>query len=164
MMLCSKILQFSSLEPEIVCRLLYVKDVEFIPSTDGKGPAITATPGQTELPTCPVCLERLDEHISGIATTVRVRFRCALAAILLAKNTCSCSPMLHVYIMTLLNQTNSCPMHWCNALQVCNHRFHSECLQRWGDMSCPVCRYCSPGSNADSRCSVCNTSQVRQPS
>lgn len=30
-----------------------------------------ATP-VTELPTCPVCLERLDEHISGIVTTVRV--------------------------------------------------------------------------------------------
>lgn len=27
--------------------------------------------GTTELPTCPVCLERLDEHISGIVTTVR---------------------------------------------------------------------------------------------
>lgn len=29
-----------------------------------------APPGTTELPTCPVCLERLDEHISGIVTTV----------------------------------------------------------------------------------------------
>jgi len=26
--------------------------------------------GHTELPTCPVCLERLDEHISGVVTTV----------------------------------------------------------------------------------------------
>lgn len=26
--------------------------------------------GQTELPTCPVCLERLDEHVSGVVTTV----------------------------------------------------------------------------------------------
>lgn len=47
----------------------------------------------TELPTCPVCLERLDEHVSGIVTTV------------------------------------------------CNHQFHSECLQQWGDTSCPVCRW-----------------------
>ena len=29
--------------------------------------------GQTELPTCPVCLERLDEHISGVVTTVSPR-------------------------------------------------------------------------------------------
>lgn len=28
--------------------------------------------GQTELPTCPVCLERLDEHISGVVTTVSI--------------------------------------------------------------------------------------------
>ena len=81
-----KFLQFSFLEPEIVCRLLYVKVVEFIPTTDGKGPAIPAAPGQTELPTCPVCLERLDEHISGIATTVSGPFKCTSAAILLANN------------------------------------------------------------------------------
>ena len=23
-------------------------------------------------------------------------------------------------------------------MQVCNHRFHNDCLQRWGDTSCPV--------------------------
>jgi BRCA1-associated protein len=31
--------------------------------------SVAAPPG-TELPTCPVCLERLDEHISGVVTTV----------------------------------------------------------------------------------------------
>ena len=48
-------------------------------------------------------------------------------------------------------------------VQVCNHRFHSACLQRWGDTSCPVCRYCSPSSNADSRCASCSSSQARKP-
>lgn len=33
---------------------------------------LLAGAGQTELPTCPVCLERLDEHISGVVTTVRM--------------------------------------------------------------------------------------------
>ena len=66
-------MQFSSLEPEIVCRLLYVKEVDFLPESLAKGPALSAPSGQTELPTCPVCLERLDEHISGVATTVRFR-------------------------------------------------------------------------------------------
>ncbi len=61
-----------------MCRLLYVKDVELIPSTAESGPAFPAPPGQTELPACPVCLERLDEHISGIATTVS-RITSALA-------------------------------------------------------------------------------------
>uniref|UniRef100_A0A383VK63 BRCA1-associated protein n=1 Tax=Tetradesmus obliquus TaxID=3088 RepID=A0A383VK63_TETOB len=71
---------------------------------------LEAPQGTTELPTCPVCLERLDEHISGIVTTV------------------------------------------------CNHRFHGECLKRWGDTSCPVCRYCMySASTSTSRCSTCGT-------
>ena len=45
-------------------------------------------------------------------------------------------------------------------LQVCNHRFHNECLQRWGDLKCPVCRYCAQASSTTSHCSVCDTSQV----
>eukprot|EP00879_Flechtneria_rotunda_P014888 GHRR01015555.1.p1 GENE.GHRR01015555.1~~GHRR01015555.1.p1 ORF type:complete len:723 (+),score=280.06 GHRR01015555.1:163-2331(+) len=69
-----------------------------------------APAGTTELPTCPVCLDRLDAHISGIVTTV------------------------------------------------CNHRFHGECLKRWGDTSCPVCRYCMYSSNTSSHhCNVCGT-------
>lgn len=56
---------FSILEPEILCRLVYVKDVE-LSSGSPKSPVA----GHTELPSCPVCLERLDEHISGVVTTV----------------------------------------------------------------------------------------------
>lgn len=68
-------LQFSSLEPEVVCRLVYVKDVQL--SQPEAGDALAGAPapltppaGLTELPSCPVCLERLDEHISGVVTTV----------------------------------------------------------------------------------------------
>jgi hypothetical protein len=44
-------------------------------------------------------------------------------------------------------------------VQVCNHRFHGECIKHWGDTSCPVCRYCMLSSNAStSRCSTCGTS------
>ncbi|DBA77623.1 hypothetical protein WJX77_012528 [Trebouxia sp. C0004] len=100
---------FSSLEPDVLCRLVYVKDVEISSQEQDTQPQIP--PGQTELPTCPVCLERLDEHISGVVTTV------------------------------------------------CNHRFHNECLQRWGDLKCPVCRYCAQPSSTTSYCSVCDTSQ-----
>ncbi|KAI8465209.1 MAG: brca1-associated protein [Monoraphidium minutum] len=75
------------------------------------GGALEPLAGHTELPTCPVCLERLDEHISGVVTTV------------------------------------------------CNHQFHGECLKAWGDTSCPVCRYCGWGSGAasTSRCATCGT-------
>ncbi|KXZ54622.1 hypothetical protein GPECTOR_4g687 [Gonium pectorale] len=123
---------FSSLEPDIVCRLVYVRHLEVTSgrggaggqqadtaATSGGGAAATAAaaaaacspppPGQTELPTCPVCLERLDEHVSGIVTTV------------------------------------------------CNHMFHSECLQKWADTTCPVCRYCVQGAANASRCGVCST-------
>lgn len=43
-----------------------------------------------------------------------------------------------------------------SGVQVCNHRFHGECIKHWGDTSCPVCRYCMLSSNANtSRCSTC---------
>lgn len=48
-----------------MCHLLFVKDVEFTSRASAQPPT-----GQTELPACPVCLERLDTHISGIVTTV----------------------------------------------------------------------------------------------
>lgn len=93
---CFACLQFSSLEPDVLCRLVYVKDVEISsqeqdtqPQTppgivmllvpcwsaavlflSGKSAFSFMAAGQTELPTCPVCLERLDEHISGVVTTV----------------------------------------------------------------------------------------------
>jgi BRCA1-associated protein len=49
--------------------------------------------GLTELPSCPVCLDRLDQDVSGVVTTI------------------------------------------------CSHSFHASCLSKWGDSSCPVCRY-----------------------
>ena len=41
---------------------------------------------------------------------------------------------------------------------MCNHRFHGECLKRWGDTSCPVCRYCAhPPLAGTSRCAACGS-------
>jgi BRCA1-associated protein len=152
---------FCILEPEFVCRLLYVKAVEVsdsfnnnnketttkedkkVPSASpatataatfasvtaaGVKPGTTTTtsptqqtkqhkysppkppPGVTELPSCPVCLERLDSHVSGIVTTV------------------------------------------------CNHKFHNQCLRQWGDTSCPVCRYCQHPTESTSHCASCGSS------
>lgn len=104
---------FSSLEPELLCRLGFVKDVQISGLKDeevlahpGPNPAAGAT---IELPSCPVCLDRLDEHVTGLVTTI------------------------------------------------CNHSFHSQCLLKWGDASCPVCRYCQQPGQA-SRCSTCGAS------
>lgn len=41
---------------------------------------------------------------------------------------------------------------------VCNHSFHIDCLARWQDSPCPVCRYDHSGLNETlSRCHVCST-------
>ena len=84
-----------------------VEDEGQVPG-EGEGPG--AEEGVlTELPGCPVCLERLDVHVSGIVTTS------------------------------------------------CNHSFHTECLSRWSDSSCPVCRYCAQQPSAASQCERCGS-------
>ncbi len=50
-------------------RLVYVREVD-IQSGQLEGSGLRPPAGHTELPTCPVCLERLDEHVSGVVTTV----------------------------------------------------------------------------------------------
>ncbi|XP_063858863.1 BRCA1-associated protein-like isoform X3 [Scylla paramamosain] len=97
---------FNSIEEDI-CRLVYVARVETTKESENGGLPI---PGHTELPNCPVCLERMDESVDGILTIL------------------------------------------------CNHSFHGECLAKWGDTSCPVCRYCqTPEEIPDQRCSLCGS-------
>ena len=59
---------YSSLEPDIICRVVAVAEVHMRPADTQA--ILEAPAGHTELPTCPVCLERLDSHISGVITTV----------------------------------------------------------------------------------------------
>ena len=133
---------------------------------------LLAGAGQTELPTCPVCLERLDEHISGVVTTVRV-YLCteiqygASMQCVFQKWTSTIGdrclqlcrdPIMH-FRSTMEQNMQSKALQACS-VQVCNHRFHNECLQRWGDTKCPVCRYCAQASSTTSHCTVCATSQV----
>ena len=82
-------ISFNSIEPEI-CHLVYVAKLETTKESDD---GCLPLANHTELPICPVCLERMDESVEGILTIL------------------------------------------------CNHTFHSECLGKWGDTSCPVCRY-----------------------
>ncbi|XP_077237919.1 zinc finger (ubiquitin-hydrolase) domain-containing protein [Tasmannia lanceolata] len=58
--------RFPSAEAE-VCHILFTIGVEY---TDLAEIASSPPTGSTELPTCPVCLERLDQDTSGILTTV----------------------------------------------------------------------------------------------
>uniref|UniRef100_A0A2P2LDX4 BRCA1-associated protein n=1 Tax=Rhizophora mucronata TaxID=61149 RepID=A0A2P2LDX4_RHIMU len=57
--------RFSPSEAE-VCHVLYVLSVDF---TESAEKASTPPVGFTELPTCPICLERLDPDTSGILST-----------------------------------------------------------------------------------------------
>ncbi len=38
---------------------------------------------------------------------------------------------------------------------VCNHTFHIQCLVKWEDSSCPVCRFHHGGTGDESVCEVC---------
>ena len=60
---------FCMLEPDLVCRILFVKNVEMYTQQQLCADK-TAPTGTKEIPSCPVCLERLDEEVSGIVTTV----------------------------------------------------------------------------------------------
>ncbi|PSN56725.1 BRCA1-associated protein [Blattella germanica] len=98
---------YNSLEPDCCCHLVFVSKVELL--REGEGGSV-APLSHTELPTCPVCLERMDESVDGILTIL------------------------------------------------CNHSFHSSCLAKWGDTSCPVCRYVqTPEVVADNRCFECHS-------
>lgn len=99
---------FNSLEPE-VCHLVFVCKVESAKSSDS---GFLALEGATELPTCHICLERMDESVEGILTVL------------------------------------------------CNHSFHSSCLVKWQDSSCPVCR-CLQTTEVlqDNKCFSCDSQE-----
>ncbi|XP_043690274.1 BRAP2 RING ZnF UBP domain-containing protein 2 [Telopea speciosissima] len=58
--------RFSSLEVE-VCRVLFTLDVQYTGSIEH---AQSSPASSTEQPSCPVCLERLDQDMGGILTTI----------------------------------------------------------------------------------------------
>ncbi|KND01376.1 uncharacterized protein SPPG_03188 [Spizellomyces punctatus DAOM BR117] len=69
-------------------------------TSPAKSPTLMTTNQLLELPTCPVCLERMDASVTGLLTIL------------------------------------------------CHHTFHCHCLSKWGDSSCPVCRYSSKVSSS----------------
>lgn len=97
---------YSSLEPGALCHMAWVSRVEW--ARDGAAP-----PRHTELPTCAVCLERMDESVAGVLSVQ------------------------------------------------CAHAFHAECLVRWRDARCPVCRAAqTPEPRASARCFLCGLSDA----
>lgn len=127
---------FNSMEPEN-CHVVFVKsikidagnqeDTKVLKSVkDSLIPFLLNDPFTTikkdddsllELPTCPVCLERMDANITGLLTIP------------------------------------------------CQHTFHCQCLSKWKDDTCPICRYSNNVSNQKVRRSIRRLSQynARQP-
>ncbi|XP_026314590.1 BRCA1-associated protein [Hyposmocoma kahamanoa] len=91
---------YSSLQPGALCHAAWVARVEW--ARDGAPP-----PRHTELPTCAVCLERMDESVASVL-----------------------------------------------AVQ-CAHAFHADCLLRWRDARCPVCRAAQTPEPRAARCAHC---------
>ncbi|KAI0305901.1 hypothetical protein B0F90DRAFT_1694372 [Multifurca ochricompacta] len=86
---------FNSMNPE-TCHVVHISSVS-IDADDSVSMTLSrlgsARAPVFELPTCPVCLERMDSAVTGLVTVP------------------------------------------------CSHTFHCECLSKWGDSRCPVCRY-----------------------
>lgn len=96
---------FSALEPSL-CQVLWIAEVEFSTRVQSIVPLFDPADFKDtlqqvpcddseaiEVPSCPVCLERLDSSVTGIITTI------------------------------------------------CSHSYHCECMLKWYDGSCPVCRF-----------------------
>ncbi|CCF55637.1 hypothetical protein KAFR_0A01990 [Kazachstania africana CBS 2517] len=103
---------FSKIDPE-KCHVISIKEIVFKKNlfiNDAKDfPYLLTDPFTTtklatdvELPTCPVCLERMDSETTGLITIP------------------------------------------------CQHTFHCQCLDKWKNSQCPVCRYSSFRISRDS--------------
>ncbi|CAG8624646.1 10528_t:CDS:2 [Ambispora leptoticha] len=117
---------FTSMEPEL-CHVVYIKSIEckststpaneFSFQHDPFLSSLQQTDTNSmlhELPTCPVCLERMDSSATGLLTIQ------------------------------------------------CQHTFHCKCLSKWGDSSCPVCRYSQKRETLEysqNECGVCGSTE-----
>ncbi|CAR22594.1 Etp1p [Lachancea thermotolerans CBS 6340] len=119
---------FNQMDPE-TCHVIRIKEVVFqerlFPKPQSAGSQFLMNDpftghketGDVELPTCPVCLERLDSEVTGLATIP------------------------------------------------CQHTFHCQCLNKWKDSRCPVCRYSGLKVTKSSllrqgvRCSTCGANE-----
>lgn len=112
--------QYTSLENG-AWSLVWVSSVEI---TDVESSVQGAPPGQMELPNCPVCLERLDQHISGVVTTV-------------------CNHAFHSQCLRQWADA-SCPVcRYCDSKQATS--YCTECGTSSGLWMCLICGYTGCG-------------------
>ncbi|TVU16343.1 hypothetical protein EJB05_39902, partial [Eragrostis curvula] len=86
--------RFSSLQGEI-CHVLFIASVQYTSSYEI---ASSAPIGTIELPTCPVCIERVDHDINGIwAPTCDHSFQCSCASVWLNSSCQVCQLLSEAY-------------------------------------------------------------------
>ena len=107
---------FNTLEPE-VCHLVFVCRVESVKPSDG---ACLPFEGATELPTCHICLERMDESVEGILTVL-------------------CNHSFHGSCLVKW-QDNSCPV--CRCLQTTEVLQDNKCLSCDSKKNLWICLIC----------------------
>lgn len=108
--------RYNSLDPE-VCRLVFVARVDVLNEADS---AKCAVQGYTELPTCPVCLERMDESVDGVLTVL-------------------CSHSFHATCIGQWGDT-SCPV--CRHVQIPDQDVESMCLECEAQRDLWICLIC----------------------
>ncbi|KYR00839.1 putative RING finger protein [Tieghemostelium lacteum] len=119
---------FSSFEPE-TCVCLFVSKVEYQSAANNNShyfigeqcTTLPLPPGLVELPTCPVCLERLDSSTTGIVTVL-------------------CHHSFHCDCLAKWKGVNSCPV--CRFVQVPVVESNTQCSQCDSRDSLWVCIIC----------------------
>ncbi|CAG5135763.1 unnamed protein product [Candidula unifasciata] len=107
---------FNSIEPDI-CHLAYVAKIEVINESEGGSLPLF---GMTELPNCPVCLERMEESADGILTVL-------------------CNHAFHTHCLAQWEDT-SCPV--CRYCQTPEEVADQKCMQCGSHESLWICLIC----------------------
>ncbi|CAC5377539.1 BRAP [Mytilus coruscus] len=107
---------YNSIEPDI-CLLTYVAKMETLKEEEDVSLPV---PGLTELPNCPVCLERMDESVDGILTIL-------------------CNHAFHMKCLAQWGDT-SCPV--CRYLQTPEEVVDNRCMTCGSQESLWICLIC----------------------
>ncbi|GFN84785.1 Brca1-associated protein [Plakobranchus ocellatus] len=107
---------YNSIEPDI-CHLVYVGKVEIINESEG---ASLPFLDMTELPNCPVCLERMEESVDGILTIL-------------------CNHAFHTHCLAQWGDT-SCPV--CRYCQTPEEVADQRCMNCGSHESLWICLIC----------------------
>ncbi|EFA82254.1 Hypothetical RING finger protein [Heterostelium album PN500] len=103
--------KFTSMEPE-TCILLFVSKVEYQSPSNGfliTPTAATSSSSLIELPTCPVCLERLDSSATGVVTVLcHHTFHCDCLSKWRSDNTCPVCRYVQIPEVESNNVCSSC--------------------------------------------------------